>query len=111
MALNGAQRYSTFGEFYEFYLTQHENPVCRLLHVMGVLGAAGVLVFSAVRGAWGWTALAPVVGYGCGWTGHFVFEGNRPASFRQPWFSLLGDLLMTTQVLSGKLSLGFGRHP
>ncbi len=27
-------------------------------------------------------------GYACAWVGHFVFEKNKPASFKQPLYSL-----------------------
>lgn len=29
------KRYSSFAEFYPFYLSQHQDPVCRKLHYVG----------------------------------------------------------------------------
>lgn len=100
-----SERYKTFREFYPFYLTQHANPVCRLLHVIGVLASATALFTSLATQAWLMAALSPLVGYAFGWTGHFVFEGNRPASFNQPIFSFIGDLSMARDVLTGKIRL------
>ena len=37
---------------------------------------------------------APVVGYGFAWVGHFFVEGNKPATFKHPLWSLRGDLVM-----------------
>jgi hypothetical protein len=98
-------RYRTFRDFYSFYLTQHRDPVCRLLHVVGVLASAATLAVGLASQVWLVAALAPLVGYAFGWTGHFVFEGNRPASFRQPLLSFLGDLAMARDVLTGRIAL------
>ena len=100
-----SERYRTFREFYPFYLTQHTNPVCRLLHVIGVFASTASLVSALASQAWLWAALSPLVGYAFGWTGHFVFEGNRPASFKQPIFSFIGDLTMARDVVTGKIGL------
>ena len=37
---------------------------------------------------------APIFGYGFAWVGHFFFEKNRPATFKQPFYSLMGDFMM-----------------
>jgi hypothetical protein len=100
-----SSRYQTFREFYPFYLTQHHHPVCRGLHVVGVFASTATLVTALASQAWTYAALAPLVGYAFGWTGHFVFEGNRPASFRQPIFSFLGDLAMARDVIAGRIGL------
>jgi hypothetical protein len=42
-------------------------------------------------------------GYGFAWVGHFVFEGNRPATFTYPIFSLMGDFRMWTDIATGRL--------
>ena len=94
------RRFASFAEFYPFYLSQHRNPVCRRLHVVGVVLAALTLLLIAASGRWRDLWLVPLIGYGLGWIGHFVFEKNRPATFRHPLYSLCGDLVMTWQALN-----------
>jgi hypothetical protein len=48
--------------------------------------------------------LIPIVGYGFAWVGHFVFEKNRPATFKYPFYSFLGDFKMFWEILTGKIS-------
>jgi hypothetical protein len=47
----------------------------------------------------------PLVGYGFAWGGHFIFEKNKPATFSNPWYSLLGDWQMFLDILRGKIKL------
>jgi hypothetical protein len=42
---------------------------------------------------------APIFGYGFAWVGHFFFEKNRPATFKQPFYSLMGDFMMWYDAL------------
>ncbi len=75
----------------------------------GTVLALGLLALSSVAGPLP-AALAPVVGYGFAWTAHFLVEGNRPATFGHPLWSLLGDLRMAFLFLSGRLDDELGRH-
>ena len=47
---------------------------------------------------------ALVCGYGFAWIGHFVFEKNQPASFKQPLYSFMGDWKMFWQIVTGKIA-------
>ena len=92
-------RYNTLAEFYPFYLSQHVDPTCRRLHVIGTTGVIA-LVITAIVTANPWLLIAlPVVGYGFAWVGHFFFERNKPATFEYPLYSLLCDFLMWRDVL------------
>jgi hypothetical protein len=44
-----------------------------------------------------------LLGYGFAWTGHFMFEQNRRATFRHLFYSLAGDYVMFWQILTGRL--------
>jgi hypothetical protein len=92
-----------FDAFYAWYLTQHRNRTSRRLHVVGT-GCVLALVATAVAtlNPW-WLLLAPVVGYGFAWLGHYGFEKNRPATFGHPFWSLRSDFVMFWQVLSGRI--------
>ena len=46
---------------------------------------------------------APVVGYGFAWAGHFLVEGNVPATFGHPLWSLMGDFKMWQMILKGEM--------
>ncbi len=99
------QGFDTFSEFYPYYLSEHHHPTCRLLHFIGswlVLGVLGLAIFTQ---QWVWLWLLPVIGYGFAWVGHFFFEKNRPATFRYPFYSLMGDWVMFKDILTGRVSL------
>ena len=97
-------RYRTFKEFYPFYLQEHANSTCRRLHFAGsaivLLLLAAVIVTGELKLLW----LLPVVGYGFAWVGHFFFEHNRPATFKYPLFSLMGDWVMFRDMLTGRVA-------
>src|SRR5699024_986724 len=95
-------RFANFRQFYPFYLSEHTHRVCRRLHVVGNCGVLLVVV-AVLAGASPWRLLlAPVLGYGCAWVGHFGFEKNRPATFRHPLYSFMGDWVMFWQILAGR---------
>jgi hypothetical protein len=96
-------RFRRFADFYPFYLSEHRNPTCRRLHVIGTGVVISVLAAAlALRNPWLLLA-APIAGYGFAWIGHFVFEKNRPATFQHPWYSLLGDFALFRDVLIGRI--------
>lgn len=95
------ERYGSFAAFYPFYLTEHVNPVSRRLHVIGTTLVIACLAMGALRG-WRFFVAAPLVGYGFAWIGHFVFEKNRPATFKYPLYSLMGDFRLWFEVITGQ---------
>ncbi|MBL0163305.1 MAG: DUF962 domain-containing protein [Xanthomonadales bacterium] len=97
--------YATFREFYRFYLSEHANRACRLLHFIGSSLVIGVVVAAILQRDLRWLLLAPLAGYGFAWIGHFVFERNRPASFKQPLYSFIGDWAMYWDILRGRIKL------
>ena len=97
--------FASFREFYPFYLGEHSNRHCRRLHVAGSTLVLLVIALAVFTGRWAWLWLAPVAGYGFAWIGHFVFEKNRPATFRHPLYSLMGDWVMYWDVLRGRVKL------
>lgn len=95
--------FGSFAEFYPYYLSEHADPRCRRLHVVGTGCVILVpLVALATANPW-WLLGMPVVGYGFAWVGHFYFERNRPATFEHPLYSLAGDFAMFRDVLLGRL--------
>ena len=100
-----ASRIRPFPRFYEHYLGEHRHPTCRLLHFIGSWLVIGI-VLAAILARRPLVLIAvPVVGYGFAWVGHFFFEKNMPATFRQPWYSLAGDWLLWWQITTRRRSL------
>ena len=97
-----SQRFASFAEFYPYYLDEHSHPVCRALHYAGSLLVLVLLAYTLYSGSWRLLLLLPLVGYGFAWLGHFGFERNRPATFRYPLYSFIGDWVMLWQFLTGK---------
>ncbi len=98
------QAFASFREFYPFYLSEHAVRATRRLHFVGSslsLLCLGVLV--ATGNMW-WLGAALLAGYGFAWVSHLWIEKNRPATFRYPLYSLMGDWLMFWQMLTGKIA-------
>lgn len=102
--MNAETRFQSFREFYPYYLSEHSNAACRRLHFIGSLLVIGVLLYSFITQAFIWLLLVPVIGYGFAWVGHFFFEHNRPATFKYPLYSLMGDWVMFKDMLVGRIS-------
>ncbi|MDP3816485.1 Mpo1-like protein [Pseudomonas sp.] len=97
------ERYSSFAEFYPYYLQEHSNATCRRLHYVGSLLVLGILAYALLTQQWLWLLAMPLAGYGFAWVGHFVFEKNRPATFQYPLYSLLGDWVMLKDAFTGRI--------
>ena len=96
------QRYRTFEDFYPFYLTEHVNPVSRRLHVVGTSLVVLCFILAMIFADGRWLIAMPVIGYGFAWAGHFFFEKNKPATFKYPAFSLMGDFRLWFETVTGK---------
>jgi hypothetical protein len=92
-------RFGSFREFYPFYLREHANRTSRRLHVVGSCGVLVLIALASLRREPAWLLAAPVCGYGFAWVGHLFFERNRPATFRHPFYSLLGDWAMFRDIV------------
>ncbi|ABI71109.1 DUF962 domain-containing protein [Shewanella frigidimarina] len=93
------KRYSSFAEFYPFYLSQHQDPVCRRLHYIGSSIILVIIINTLINQHWWQLLWLPVVSYGFAWLGHFIFEKNRPATFTYPLYSLWADWVMFGQMI------------
>jgi hypothetical protein len=103
MRMQATERYNSFAEFYPFYLQEHSNSICRRLHFIGSVLVLAILASALISQQWLWLLALPVVGYGFAWVGHFFFEHNRPATFRYPLYSLIGDWVMFKDILIGRI--------
>ncbi|HET6397342.1 MAG TPA: DUF962 domain-containing protein [Pseudoxanthomonas sp.] len=96
-------RFASFREFYPFYLDEHRNRTSRRLHFAGSCGALLFLGLALWSGSAWWLPAALACGYGFAWVGHFFFEKNRPATFRHPVYSFIGDWVMFKDILTGRI--------
>lgn len=98
-----AKNYSSFAEFYPYYLSEHQNDTCRRLHFIGSFFVLAIIVYGLISQQWLWLLTLPVCGYGFAWIGHFFFEKNKPATFTYPLYSLWGDWVMFKDILVGNI--------
>lgn len=97
------QNFSSFSEFYPYYLSEHANLTCRRLHFIGSTLVLAVLLYAISTQQWQLLWLLPLLGYGFAWIGHFFFEKNKPATFKYPIYSLMGDWVMYKDILMRKI--------
>ena len=95
-------KFQSLKEFYPYYLSEHQNTTCRILHFIGT----GLLLLSLFAGVLfhdlRFIVAIPFIGYGFAWIGHFFFEKNKPATFKYPLYSLASDFLLFWDLLNGK---------
>ena len=96
-------RFARFADFYPYYLTEHRNRTCRRLHFVGTALVIAIVASALVTAKLAWLWAAPVAGYGFAWIGHFLFERNRPATFRYPFYSLAADFVLFRDMLIGRI--------
>jgi hypothetical protein len=96
-------KFNSFADFYPYYLSEHQNLTCRRLHFVGSSLILILLAYTLMTEQWMLLWLLPVLGYGFAWAGHFFFENNKPATFKYPFYSLLGDWVMFKDTLLGNI--------
>ncbi len=101
--VDNVKSFERFADFYPYYLKEHSNSTCRRLHFIGTSLVIFILAAALLSANWMWLWILPLAGYSFAWIGHFFFEKNRPATFRHPLYSLLGDFVMYRDMLRGKV--------
>lgn len=97
-----ADRFECYEDFWPYYVAMHSRSLTRWLHLAGTLSGATLTVAGALTGTWWMLPALPVVGYAVAWPAHWFVEGNNPATFGHPGWSLRGDLAMITRMLRGR---------
>lgn len=92
-------------DYYKKYLLMHKNKFCRRLHVLGqFLTILWVVICVRYQFYW-FLILTPFIVYPFAWSGHYFFEKNQPAAFKDPVKAKISDWMMLFDILSGKISL------
>ena len=73
------------------------DEVARVAAALAVL-----LVVTLATQRWWLIGVAFLEAYGFAWVGHFFFEKNRPATFKYPIFSFIGDWRLWWDILMQK---------
>mgnify|MGYP003979082263 CR=1 FL=1 len=92
-------------EYYQYYLTLHTHPINRLLHFVGLWATIGYVLFTISAQLWLLLLLAPFVVYPFAWSGHYIFEKNKPAAFHNPVKAKIADWMMFKDILLGRLRI------
>ena len=100
-----SQEFRSFTDFYPFYLSEHADRNCRRLHFVGTSGVIACVIAGIATGNGWWFLAALACGYGFAWLGHFFFEHNRPATFKYPFYSFIGDWVMYRDMWLGRVKL------
>lgn len=100
-----AERFRRFTDFYPFYLGEHADRRNRRLHFVGSTLVLVCVARLLVTGHPVWLLNGLLCGYGFAWIGHFFFEKNRPATFRYPLYSFMGDWVMYADIWRGRIKL------
>ncbi|MBU1254741.1 MAG: DUF962 domain-containing protein [Alphaproteobacteria bacterium] len=98
-----ARLYTSFAEFWPYYLREHSRPRTRMLHYIGTTLVVALAIAALLSGRWLLLLALPLAGYFFAWIAHFTVEKNRPATFTYPLWSLAADFKMWWLGLTGRL--------
>ncbi|MER5969680.1 DUF962 domain-containing protein [Streptomyces sp. NPDC002055] len=94
--------FTSYEEFWPYYVAMHSRAATRWIHLTGTLTGLALSTYGLVSGRRRFLAALPVIGYGTAWPAHFLIEGNNPATFGHPAWSLRGDARMIRMMLAGR---------
>ena len=97
------ERYKSFKDFYPYYISEHDHKYTKLMHFIGTSISIYFLIKFILSFNFLFILYALLAGYGFAWIGHFFIEHNKPATFKYPWWSQIGDHHMTWLMLTGRL--------
>lgn len=109
MTMTDRHEFASFSEFWPHYVREHSRKGTRALHAAGTLASTALVFALLLTGNWRWLPLALVVGYAAAWLAHFLIEHNKPATFKHPLWSFVGDYKMVCLMLAGRMDAEVAR--
>lgn len=103
------REFESFADFWPYYVREHSRKGTRALHAVGTLMSTSLVVVLLATGNWRWLPAALVVGYAAAWLAHFFVEHNKPATFKHPLWSFMGDYKMVFLMLAGRMDAEVAR--
>ena len=93
----------SFEEYYQYYLTLHQNKWTRRFHVLGQ--GMTVLFSTYIFINWYWYLIPaiPFIVYPFAWFSHYYIEKNKPAAFSRPLWAKACDWVMLKDWILGKV--------
>ncbi len=73
------------------------------MHVLGQLMTLVITTLIILNKAWLLLLLTPFIVYPFAWLGHFIFEKNKPAAFKNPLWAKISDWIMLKDWITGKI--------
>jgi hypothetical protein len=92
----------SYREFFPYYVAKHSKALTRRLHFAGTMTGLLLSLIGLLTGRRRLLPALPLLGYGVAWPSHWLVEGNNPASFGHPLWSLRGDAEMIVRMLRGR---------
>ena len=75
--MENLERYTSYKDFFPFYLKEHSKRNTRILHYFGTFGYLGLLASLIITQNYAFIPLILLAGYGPAWIGHFFIEKNK----------------------------------
>ena len=97
-----SRHFDSFDDFFPWYVGQHSKRATRWFHFVGTHAGAATAVAGLAKRRPAVIAAFPVISYSVAWFSHFVIEGNNPATFGHPLWSLRGDVRMLAMMWQGR---------
>jgi len=98
-------KFTSFKDFYPYYLSEHKVKTNKILHIIGSLTGLSFLFYIVYIEKYKFIPISFLFGYTFAWIGHFFFEKNKPATFKYPVYSFIGDWVMLKDIFLGKIKL------
>ncbi|MER0444470.1 DUF962 domain-containing protein [Streptomyces sp. NPDC006660] len=95
-------RFDSYEEFWPYYVAMHSRAATRWVHLTGTLTGLAISAYGLARRRGRLILALPLIGYATAWPAHWFIEGNNPATFGHPAWSLRGDRQMIRMMLAGR---------